>query len=208
MNLSRLMRRNIFLGLMLVLSTNTANASVVYKYVGNKYTSATNPYDTSMNVSGSFTVDSLLINVSGDVTSLISSFNFTDGVHTLTNADQIERFRFLLDTNESGQIINWEIGIIELLPPILGATAAGIYSRGIPTIDGFDNDDSGTLRQCNAAAFGECITSEIRNIGRGSVSTLNNPGNWSVVPIPAAAWLFGTGLLGLIGVSRRKKLST
>ena len=27
----------------------------------------------------------------------------------------------------------------------------------------------------------------------------------AVVPIPAAAWLFGTGLLGLIGISRRKK---
>ena len=26
-----------------------------------------------------------------------------------------------------------------------------------------------------------------------------------VVPIPAAVWLFGTGLLGLIGVARRKK---
>ena len=27
----------------------------------------------------------------------------------------------------------------------------------------------------------------------------------SAVPVPAAAWLFGTGLLGLIGVARRKK---
>jgi len=27
----------------------------------------------------------------------------------------------------------------------------------------------------------------------------------SVVPIPAAAWLFGSGLLGLVGVARRKK---
>ena len=27
----------------------------------------------------------------------------------------------------------------------------------------------------------------------------------SAVPIPAAAWLFGSGLLGLVGVSRRKK---
>ena len=26
----------------------------------------------------------------------------------------------------------------------------------------------------------------------------------SVVPIPAAVWLFGSGLLGLIGVARRK----
>jgi hypothetical protein len=27
----------------------------------------------------------------------------------------------------------------------------------------------------------------------------------SVVPLPAAAWLFGSGLLGLFGVSRRKQ---
>ena len=35
------------------------------------------------------------------------------------------------------------------------------------------------------------------------------PGNWTysstVVPIPAALWLFGSGLLGLIGVARRKQ---
>jgi hypothetical protein len=27
----------------------------------------------------------------------------------------------------------------------------------------------------------------------------------SVVPVPAAVWLFGSGLLGLIGMARRKK---
>ncbi|MEE8427904.1 MAG: VPLPA-CTERM sorting domain-containing protein [Gammaproteobacteria bacterium] len=27
----------------------------------------------------------------------------------------------------------------------------------------------------------------------------------SAVPIPAAGWLFGSGLLGLIGIARRKK---
>ena len=26
-----------------------------------------------------------------------------------------------------------------------------------------------------------------------------------VVPVPAAVWLFGSGLLGLIGIARRKK---
>lgn len=29
----------------------------------------------------------------------------------------------------------------------------------------------------------------------------------AVIPIPPAAWLFGSGLLGLIGISRRKKAS-
>jgi len=44
----------------------------------------------------------------------------------------------------------------------------------------------------------------IREFGDG----LNNPHGilvMPVVPVPAAAWLFGTGLLGLIGFSRRRK---
>ncbi len=37
--------------------------------------------------------------------------------------------------------------------------------------------------------------------------TLNADGslNYAAVPIPAAAWLFGSGLLGLIGIARRRK---
>ena len=33
----------------------------------------------------------------------------------------------------------------------------------------------------------------------------NNPGAWTVVPIPPALYLFGSGLLGLVGVARRKR---
>jgi len=36
----------------------------------------------------------------------------------------------------------------------------------------------------------------------------SSSGYWSnaqVVPIPAAVWLFGSGLIGLVGISRRKK---
>ena len=29
--------------------------------------------------------------------------------------------------------------------------------------------------------------------------------SFTVVPVPAAVWLFGSGLIGLIGIARRKK---
>jgi hypothetical protein len=31
------------------------------------------------------------------------------------------------------------------------------------------------------------------------------PDDVVVVPVPAAVWLFGSGLLGLVGIARRKK---
>lgn len=36
-------------------------------------------------------------------------------------------------------------------------------------------------------------------------ATLNAVEDHAVVPVPAAAWLFGSGLLGLVGVARRKR---
>ena len=49
------------------------------------------------------------------------------------------------------------------------------------------------------------------NGSQGTISKLGTPYAWAVrgdvaaVPVPSAAWLFGSGLLGLIGVARRKK---
>jgi hypothetical protein len=39
----------------------------------------------------------------------------------------------------------------------------------------------------------------------GQVANLSNVRAFTVVPVPAAVWLFGSGLLGLIGMARRKK---
>ena len=46
-----------------------------------------------------------------------------------------------------------------------------------------------------AASIGDPL-----NLAAGAFS-----GSLSIVPVPAAAWLFGSGLLGLIGIARRKK---
>ena len=39
----------------------------------------------------------------------------------------------------------------------------------------------------------------------GQVGHWNINGNAQVVPVPAAVWLFGSGLLGLVGIARRRK---
>lgn len=76
-----------------------------------------------------------------------------------------------------------------------------------------------------AAASMETFTAQGYNWGRSnpfSGPILNNPpnrpidgypeqqGNWlvrpiSLIPVPAAIWLFSSGLIGLIGIARRKK---
>jgi hypothetical protein len=38
-------------------------------------------------------------------------------------------------------------------------------------------------------------------------STLSFTGNTPTVPLPAAAWLFGSGLLGLLGIGRRRNVA-
>ena len=40
---------------------------------------------------------------------------------------------------------------------------------------------------------------------RGDTFTWTVTGNLTAVPVPAAAWLFGSGLIGLVGVARRKQ---
>ena len=200
MKKSNLIHKTIFLGWLIAASTNAVNAAVTYEYSGNNFTNVISPYDTSMSVSGNFTVDSLLVNVGGQVS--LDSFSFSDGVHTLTSQDNVSVF-FQFDTDGFGDILNWEIIIDTPRPEVVGQTGFGIRTRGIPNISGFQTFDVGYIAQCTSAAFGECRSFE--TIASGVFNEFDNPGSWSIVPIPPAIWLFGSGLLGLIGLARRKK---
>ncbi len=42
------------------------------------------------------------------------------------------------------------------------------------------------------------------NRGLNLLALAVHPGDVAAVPVPAAAWLLGSGLLGLIGVARRR----
>jgi hypothetical protein len=86
----------------------------------------------------------------------------------------------------------------------------GYYAEG----NSFTTDDSNSIimsiarlpngfdSNFNAGDFGSaCITPGSANIsGTGDCSISVSP-----VPVPAAVWLFGSGLVGLIGIGRRKQ---
>ena len=44
---------------------------------------------------------------------------------------------------------------------------------------------------------------DFKNNG-GQIAELSNARAFSVVPVPAAVWLFASGLLGLIGIARKR----
>lgn len=62
--------------------------------------------------------------------------------------------------------------------------------------------DRGRVTECTSLDSGICV----RDFDIGSIS--DSPGTWSsttAVPVPAAVWLFGSGLIGLLGVAKRKR---
>ena len=79
----------IALAILCSFSGSNALAAVVYQYTGNNFDefnlSTGNLYDTSMSVTGSFTIDAPLINFSGtNARDFITHYTFSDGVNTLT----------------------------------------------------------------------------------------------------------------------------
>ena len=98
---------------------------------------------------------------------------------------------------------------------ILGTVTAGSgdWMNDTSAVDGWDlslaicplsicaNADPKGNRLIGPRAY---VDADFQNNG-GRVANLSNVRAFSVVPVPAAVWLFGSGLLGLVGVARRKR---
>lgn len=78
------------------------------------------------------------------------------------------------------------------------AHVAGIETNTF-TVDG---DSAGT--SCNPSVDDPCI--ELPSAWFGSIDEGGGGPPQSVVPVPAAVWLFGSGLLGLVGIARPRKV--
>ena len=120
------------------------------------------------------------------------------GMHFLT-APMVDNGDGTIDM--SGWTVNWNTDTSAI--PMGGDTANNAADTGLATFscgtcnvgDAFTLDYSAHVPLGDASGFGGVLY-ELHL--EGTVSSV------SAVPVPAAVWLFGSGLLGLVGVARRK----
>jgi hypothetical protein len=153
---------------------------------------------TDANVAAILGVDVSLVtevfHVDSSPNSYITGIDFSSGTWDLgLNLDNITHLSFKADgyfvlaevTANSGEWMMWAVGA----GPVSGSDAWGTdVSLACPA----------TI--CNDGSYDN---SDFLN-GGSMVANLSNVTGYSVVPVPAAVWLFGSGLLGLVAVSRRK----
>ena len=200
---------------LLIMMTASANASFVYSYTGNNFNSFSSPssWDTSKKVSGTFELQNALGQDLFGSQITPTSFSFTDGVNTITDTDVagdplLYNVEFNFHTDSNGDITTWSIYLdfgpvsTPFYPGTLGSIGDNLVR--IHTTGGLLATawDIGIVFTCTAInPDNSCAT----DAEYGEIKS--SPGTWTVssVPIPSAIWLFGSGLLGLIGIAKHKK---
>ena len=106
--------------------------------------------------------------------------------------------------SEMGQLFYTELG------GVTGTDIATTHNANLALFQNVHSDDywSGTEYVPNSFAWNfafsngsQGVNTEDSNLYAWAV----RPGDVAVVPLPPAVWLFGSGLLGLIAIARRKK---
>ncbi|HSH29273.1 MAG TPA: VPLPA-CTERM sorting domain-containing protein [Thiohalobacter sp.] len=69
----------------------------------------------------------------------------------------------------------------------------------------FDNDNPTNLQGNNWKLFFETASGTQTTVQIDATPYSPSTGPATVVPVPAAVWLFGSGLLGLVGIARRRR---
>jgi len=184
---------------LLSITVTPAFASFVYNYTGNPYTSVQSPYDTSMAVTGTLELAAALTPNLTLTTVTPLSFSFSDGINTTTDATAtLTSSQFEFATDSTGNITAW---VVQMFTFDADAPVGQLRQSSLLTENNGSSVNDSVLTEICTAFSSTCIAS---NTAQAQV--LDQPGSWTtVVPIPGAMWLFGSGLLGLVGIARRKK---
>lgn len=160
-----------------------------YEYNGANFLYSIDRYDTSLNLSGSIELaDPLAANLSGaDILADLTDWTFTDGVDVYTPANATMDAFFNIDTNATGDIVDWDFSFSDANAPT--------------TIEVYSADPNG-----DAVFFADLIT------GRQSLGITLTPGGWTTVsgltpapiPLPATLPLMAFAAAGLMVSARRK----
>jgi hypothetical protein len=158
-------------------ATTFCRADVTYYYAGHAFTSVEGSYTDSDSVSGWITFSSIPNGVSD---MYASSYSFSDGVQTITNTS-LGAFAFA----------------VELDPD---------FPDHLVMLSFFGDDDGGIQ-----IGWGGDAGYSIREPGDGESTVL---GTWtamspstSPVPEPSCFALLGTGVIGIYGISRRRRVA-
>jgi hypothetical protein len=142
------------------------------------------------------------INVSGGVGDLV--IGLTDTGYT----GAVPAYTANLGGTTSGAVyFDFAYGAFNEEFPVPGwsSPGTGYYGRNWDTTVAFS--DSGTFPTTGCFGFG-CnyslgIFANIWHLAAGQITSFD--AHLAPVPLPVAFWLFGSGLLGLIGIARRKR---
>jgi len=149
-----------------------------------------------------------------------SSFttSISDGVMTETGTGSIVAIwdGYDLETDDAA-FINVLPGISWAVDTLLdGWLGDSVLDNGTQLGVGFITQDTNLYSSLGYQALPPSLTNTATSLAFFTIEETDSSGNTtflgfgrldavSAVPIPAAVWLFGSGLLGLIGIARRKK---
>lgn len=168
----------------LVSASLAAQADTAYLYSGPTFTEVSDPFTTSDSISGSVTFTSPLA-ANLNEAAFAPSFTFNDGVDTFTSANTVANSSsFLFSTDASGNITQFEFEVQDLFGSQLAASTSESLSYATSLSSGIESFGANST---SAGSFSS------------GVSTIT-----SVTPEPSSLGLLATGMLGLMGVAKRR----
>jgi hypothetical protein len=127
---------------LLVAVPQTGNAAVAYTYTGHDFTTVSGAYTKSDKVTGKLILTAALPDGANLYSPTVVSFDFTDGVQTLTQMNSTDQ-EVALSTNDSGVITGWRVWFglssrIEFLNVVGDVFDEGVKSGSSYGINSYD----------------------------------------------------------------------